>query len=157
MNFQTKGNLIAVGDNGQPTEKGVEAFALKLSAYVGKEIGGAYFSKEGTSTTTHISIGRYEKNDMTTTKDYGHNLAYYFNTGEEIKNYSLTGFFHTHPSTNVNPGDRVVPSDQDLNGRDSDHKLNPNLKYYILTEPLNYGDPYPYKIDYTTGFSYRLR
>jgi hypothetical protein len=43
QNFKTESKIIQVGGEGQPTEKGVEAFALKLSTYVGKEIGGAYF------------------------------------------------------------------------------------------------------------------
>jgi RHS repeat-associated protein len=157
MNFQKNNNIIAVGGKGQPTEKGVEAFALKLSGYVGKEIAGAYFSKDGASSTTHISIGRYQDNDMTTTKGgHGQNLNY-LQPGDDFSRYTLTGLFHTHPSTNISTSDRVVPSDVDLDGRDSDLKNNPNLKYYILTDPLNYGDPYPYKIDYTTGFSRRLR
>lgn len=156
INFQKNDNLIAVGGKGQPTEKGVEAFALKLSAYVGKEIGGAYFSKDGASSTTHISIGKYQNNDMTTTRGHGQNLNY-LEPGDDFKRYSLTALFHTHPSTNINTSDRVVPSDQDLDSRDSDLKNYPHMKYYILTDPLNYGDPYPYKIDYTTGFDRRLR
>lgn len=157
MNFQKNDYMIAVGGNGQATEKGVEAFALKLSGYVGKEIGGAYYSKDGEASTTHVTIGRYKDNDLTTTKANGNNLWTYFHGSDETNQYTLRGFFHTHPSANVNVDDRVVPSDQDLSVRDSDHKLDPNLKYYILTDPLSYGNPYPYKIDYTTGFSYRLR
>lgn len=65
--------------------------------------------------------------------------------------------FHTHPSVNISTSDRVVPSDQDLKGRDSDYMNYPHMKDYILTDPLNYGDLYPYKIDYTTGFDYRLK
>jgi RHS repeat-associated protein len=156
INFKTNDNLIDVGGKGQPSVQGVEAFALKLSGYVGTEIGGAYFSKDGVSTTTQISIGMYKDNDLTTTKSSGSNLWPYFHGSEETNRFALTGFFHTHPSINVSVADRTVPSDKDLRGRDADHKLNPNLKYYILTDPLNYGDPYPYKIDYTTGFSYRL-
>ncbi len=158
MNFKSNDNLIDVGGKGQPSIQGVESFALKLSVYVGKEIGGAYFSKDGVSTTTQISIGKYQDNDMTTTKSNGSNLWNYFHGSDESNRFTLTGFFHTHPSTNINVSDRIVPSDQDLSVRDADHKqVNPNLKYYIITEPLNYGDPYPYKIDYTTGFSYRLK
>jgi RHS repeat-associated protein len=157
QNFQTKDNLIAVGGEGQPTEKGVETFALKLSGYVGKEIGGAYFSKDGASNTTHISIGKYEMNDMTTTRGgHGQNLNY-LEPGDDFSKYRVTGLFHTHPSTNINPSDRVVPSDQDLRGRDATHNNYPNIKFYLLTDPLNYGDPYPYDIDYTTGFEYQLR
>jgi hypothetical protein len=144
MNFQKQDNLISVGGKGQPTEKGVEAFALKLSGYVGKEIAGAYFSKDGASSTTHISIGNYEKNDLTSAKGHGHNLGTYFKTMEEINKYNLNGFFHTHPNTGT--PDRLVPSDPDLSGRNSDHKINPNLKYYLLTAPLNYGDAYPIKL-----------
>ena len=163
MNLKSKDNLIDVGGKDQPSVTGVESFALKLSEYVGTEIGGAYFSKDGQSTTTQITIGMYKDNTMTESKSSGENLWAYFHGSEESKKYNLTGFFHTHPTINddvynrTDNSNRTKPSDKDLSNRDSDHKTNPNLKYYIITNPLNYGDPYPYKIDYTTGFSYQLK
>jgi RHS repeat-associated protein len=147
MNFKTKDNLITVGGEGQPSEKGVESFALKLSNYVGKEIKGAYFGGEK---TTHITIGMYKDNEYMKSFSSGHTLG--LRSG-----LTLTGFFHTHPSGgNISNSDRLVPSDQDLDARDSDHKINPNLKYFLITAPESYGDDY-LKIDYTTGYSRRLR
>ena len=54
QNFKTESNIIAVGGEGQPSETGVEAFALKLSSYIGKEVGGAYFSGQEGSKAQHI-------------------------------------------------------------------------------------------------------
>ena len=157
INFQKNDNLIAVGGKGQPTDKGVETFALKLSSYIGKEIGGAYFSKDGATSTTHVSIGKYEINDNITTKGgHGQNLNY-LESGDDFRRYSLTGLFHTHLSTRVDESDRTVPSDQDLDSRDNDHRHSPHIKYFILTDPVKYGDPYPNKIEYTTGFQRQLK
>jgi RHS repeat-associated protein len=161
MNFQTESNLFEVGGDGQPSASGVESFALKLSEYVGKEIGGAYFSKDGAEKTTHISIGMYKNNSFDETKSHGHNLASYFKTREEKKSniprFNLTGFFHTHPSANISNSDRLVPSDADLDARDNALRFNPNLKFLILTAPVSYGDNYPKRVPYTTGYSRRLK
>lgn len=62
-NFQTKNNVIDIGGQGQPTREGVEDFALKLSSYVGKEVGGFYLSAKGKDAISHIYIGAYENND----------------------------------------------------------------------------------------------
>jgi len=158
QNFKTESNLIEVGGEGQPSEQGVETFALKLSAYVGREIGGAYFSKDGAESTTDITIGRYEDNAFALTRDNGHNLRIYFNTKEEINRFSLRGFFHTHPTgAGISKSDRLVPSDNDLRARNNALKINPSLRFFLLTAPVNHADRYPKKIDYTTGYSFRLR
>lgn len=143
QNFKTGGNLFAVGGEGQPSEQGVEAFALKLSSYVGKEIGGAYF---GTSeNTTHVSLGGYANNQFKKTQGHGHALGI-------GKGLSLTGFFHTHPSgPNINDSDRLVPSGQDKESRDNALRSMPSLRFYLLTAP-DYGGRYPRKIEYTTGY-----
>ena len=71
------------------------------------------------------------------------------NQDSKLEN-SMTGFFHTHPSSgNFSVSDRTRPSEQDKKSRDKDVKLMPNLQFYILTHPVNYGDKFPYKISYT--------
>ena len=152
MNLKDDSHLIEVGGEGQPTENGVESFALKLSGYIGKEIGGAYFSKEGVNETTHMTIGRYAGNDGTSTKDFGNNLSRYFADKTEIYNYTERGLFHTHPDLSVGSKqhkERFIPSDDDIRIRNDALRRNPNLQFFILTNPRNTGDKFPLKIPYT--------
>ncbi|HEU4495865.1 MAG TPA: RHS repeat-associated core domain-containing protein, partial [Flavobacterium sp.] len=119
MNFKTNDNLIKVGERGQPTVSQVELFVLKLSAYIGKEISGAYFSKNGSINDTYMSIGQYKDNTYTKSLSKGTNLRAYFDEIEEIKKIRITGFYHTHPDgAGIDDSDRLVPSDQDLKVRD---------------------------------------
>jgi RHS repeat-associated protein len=153
QNFKTETNIIEVGGEGQPSEQGVEAFALKLSGYVGVEIGGAYFSSEGSEGTSHITFGTYGNNSHTRNVG-GHGHALGLRQG-----LNLTGFFHTHPGNghDISNSDRLVPSDTDLDSRDRALQHNPSLQFFLITAPVNYGDPYPKKIPYRTGYSRRLR
>lgn len=150
QNFKTQDNIIKVGGEGQPSEEGVESFALKLSDYVGKEIAGAYFSNDGTDKTSHITIGRYINNEHKKAVGSGHVLGM-------KQGLDITGFFHTHPGNgrDISNSDRLVPSTQDLNSRDNALQMIPSLKFFLLTQPVNYGDKYPLKINYTTGYSPR--
>lgn len=117
---------------------------------VGKEIGGAYFSKDGAKATTHISFGRYVNNKFDETRGHGQNWGSYPNLRGDYDKFSLTGFFHTHPSSgNISVSDRTHPSGKDLESRNKDLKLNPSMQFYILTHPIFYGDTFPYKINYT--------
>jgi RHS repeat-associated protein len=150
INFQNNNNIISVGREGQATETGVESFVLKLSEYVGKETKGAYFAENGDGNTTNITIGAYKDNFIDKSTTAGQSLG--FRNGLTLK-----GYFHTHPSDGYGVSDRTVPSDPDLDVRDNALLKNPNLQFYIITEPVNYGDPYPYKIPYKTGFSSRLK
>lgn len=151
INFMENNNIIAVGGEGQATVDGVETFALNLSDMVGKEIGGAYFSKDGTESTTHISIGRYENNRLKEMNGGHGHLSWNRLYPDSKLESSLTGFFHTHPSSgNISVSDRIRPSQQDKNSRDAALKLMPNLQFYILTHPVNYGGKFPYKFPYTT-------
>ena len=151
VNFMSNNNIIAVGGEGQASIDGVEAFVVNLSDMVGKEIGGAYFSKDGAGSITHISIGRYENNSYKETKGgHGHVLWNRLYPDSKLEN-SLTGFFHTHPSgANISISDRIQPSVQDKRSRNRVLELMPNLQFYILTHPINYGDKFPYRIPYTT-------
>lgn len=152
QNLKTEGNAFEVGGEGQPTEAGVEAFALKLSDYVGTEIGGAYFSLGGGENTTHITIGGYENNSFKETKSNGMGAFRQFAGTVEEFTSSITGFFHTHPSgSGISDSDRLVPSGQDRRSRDNSLNINPSLKFFLLTNP-NYGGKYPRKIPYTKGY-----
>lgn len=152
QNLRTEGNAFEIGREGQPSEQRVEAFALKLSNYVGKEIGGTYFSTNGGESTTHITIGGYENNKFKKTKSHGTGVFRQFvSTAEEFTS-SITGFFHTHPSgSGISDRDRLVPSLSDRQIRDNSLKRNPNLNFFLLTHP-QYGGKFPRKIPYAKGY-----
>jgi len=144
QNFKTDDQLISVGGEGQPTEKGVEVFALKISVYVGKEISGSYFSKDGSSVTTHMTIGQYKSNNLLQSKGFGHLKG----IREGLKLNELTGFFHTHPNLDDKRYNRTNASPSDKLSRDNSLSVMPHLKFFIITAPLNYGEE-NLKIDYT--------
>jgi hypothetical protein len=148
INFKENNNMIAIGGEGQASVDGVEAFALNLSDMVGKEIGGAYFSKDGSSETTHMSIGAYKNNKFDLTQGHGHPLWNKLYPDSKLEN-SLTGFFHTHPSTGISVSDRTRASEQDKRSRDAALKVMPNMQFYILTHPVYPGGKFPYRINYT--------
>ncbi|MGV8947174.1 MAG: DUF6443 domain-containing protein [Lutibacter sp.] len=152
QNFKTEGNAIEVGGEGQPTQDGVESFALKLSDYVGTEIGGAYFSKNGGESTTHITLGGYENNSFKETKSHGMGAFKQFASTVKEFTSSITGFFHTHPNgAGISDSDRLVPSLPDRQSRDNSLKVNPTLRFFLLTHP-EYGGKFPRKIDYSKGY-----
>jgi len=153
QNLKEGGTAIEVGGKGQPTEKGVEAFALRLSGYVGTEIGGAYLSLGDSKNTTHITIGGYTKNDFQNTKSYGLSAFRDYVSSVEEFTSSIKGFFHTHPGDGgqISNSDRLVPSNPDVNTRDAALKLNPSLRFFLITRPVN-GGSFPLKIDYTKGY-----
>ncbi len=147
-NFMNKSNIIEVGGKRQPTEGGVEAFVVNLSEMVGKEIAGAYFSKDGSSSsTTHITIGEYRENRHDSAKGHGITLWNKTFPEEKLDNH-IKGFFHTHPTTGYSNSTKLKPSPQDIKSRDMALKNNPNLQFYILTQPERYGDKFPLKIPY---------
>jgi len=148
QNFKSEDNIIQVGGSGQPSVQDVEAFALNLASYINKEIGGSYFSttQDGDiDNSTYITIGQYQSNESDKCKAFGETLGY-------NKGLYRNGKFHTHQST----GDKYEPSPQDKTARDgeikSNFKMNPTLRFLILTFPKNYGDRYPERIDYTKTF-----
>ncbi len=141
MNLRDQNQIIQVGGQWQPTEANVEAFAVKLSGYVGKEIGGAYFSTGNGQATTHMTIGLYRDNTLTRTRGSGHVLGL-------AAGLTLRALFHTHPSLGYKESDRMRASGTDKVSRDAALALQPNLRFYILTEAANPSDQ-PIKIDYT--------
>jgi len=138
MNFQTNSYTFSVNGTGQPTTEGVEAFVLNMSDYVGREIGGAYFSKDGAASTTHMSIGRYQNNSYRESKSSGH-ISFLQKYPESNFGNSLTGFFHTHPSGGtISVSDRTRASEQDLKSKAEALKHNPHLQFFIITQPTHY-------------------
>ncbi|MDC1105452.1 RHS repeat-associated core domain-containing protein [Prolixibacteraceae bacterium] len=144
QNWMTDDQIISVGGEGQPTVKGVEDFSLKMSEHVGTDIGGAYFTKEGSESTTHMTIGKYKNNTLKQTKGHGHIAG--IRRGLKLK--ELKGFYHTHPSMGISEADRTRASKADINARNNALKLMPLMKFFIITSPLHYGVGNE-KIDYT--------
>ncbi|MCP1997184.1 hypothetical protein [Flavobacterium sp. HSC-61S13] len=146
MNLKTDSTVVSVGGNGNATKEGVERFALELADYVGREIGGAYFSNNGTDNVTHITLGGYQNNTYTSTKSKGiSGIGKISNSMEEYNSYKVKGFFHTHP----NESPRFNPSERDLMSRDEAMKIDPQIKSYILTHPANTGGEKPHIINFT--------
>ncbi|MCP4459902.1 MAG: RHS repeat-associated core domain-containing protein, partial [Cytophagales bacterium] len=152
QNFKTEDNIIEVGGEGQPTDQGVETFALKMSQHIGKELSGTYFSTSEGGRTSQMTIGQYQFNSHTKSVANGDGLGI-------TRGLYRTGYFHTHPGNgnDIANSDRTVPSDPDLTSRNNKLRTNPNLRFFILTKPVRYGDRYPMKIEYTKGFSFRLK
>ena len=151
VDFMNNNNIIAVGGENEASVNGVEEFVVNLSDMVGKEIGGAYYSKDGAGPTTHISLGRYCNNGYTENNGGHGNILWNKLFPDSNIQTSLTGFFHTHPScANISVSDRTQPSGQDKRSRDAALKIMPDLEFYILTRPIYYGDDFPLIIPYTT-------
>ena len=128
INFKEENQIIGVGNDDQPSVEGVKDFIFKLSNYVGREIGGSFFSKETGENTSHITVGRYKNNtdkSIATSGDY------------EAKKMGLvqTTFFHTH-LRKFSDVARLKPSRGDLSTREDDRN---NIKFIILTSPRKNG------------------
>ncbi|WP_431160693.1 RHS repeat-associated core domain-containing protein [Flagellimonas beolgyonensis] len=155
MNLRDNSNLIAVGGEGQPTSGDVESFALKLSDYVGKEIGGSYFSTDGDNSVSHLSLGAYAGNKYDETTNHGTNLRGLVANAQEAARYTLRGVFHTHPGRKggfIADSDRLVPSRPDREFRDNALRSNPSLFFILLTHPENIGGDSPRRLDFTIGY-----
>lgn len=134
-NFQSKDNVVAVGGQGQATVQGVKDFALKLSNYVGKEVGGYDLASKGGSAINNIYIGRYGNNDAQTERSP---FTLPSLNPDLYANSDIKADWHTHLSR-FGDNDRLVPSS--LNGGgDAGHKagqlqINPSLRFLIITNP----------------------
>jgi RHS repeat-associated protein len=155
MNLKDDSHAFAVGGDNQPSVNGVESFALKLSDYVGKEIAGSYFSLGGADNISHMTIGGFNGNTVRSSGTSGLGaMRKFINSTTEFTN-GLRGKFHTHPNgAGLSDLDRLAPSPADLSTRDAQLKINPNMKFYLIAHP-QYGESYPAKIDYTSGFENR--
>jgi hypothetical protein len=132
-NFQNNHNTIAVGGEGKPTLGGVLDFALKLSNYVGKEVGGHYLSNKGSTSTDYVAIGPYKNNDAQNERS-GLLLS-----PSLLGKVNITADWHTHLSR-FGDSDRLVPSgistpDGDMGYKRSNSRNYPSLRFLIITNP----------------------
>jgi len=135
-NFQTKDNVIAVGGEGQATVGGVRDFVLKLSNYIGKEVGGYYLSEKGKDAINNIYIGRYGKNDAQNDRSP---FSLYTLRPDLLGKVDVKVNFHTHLSR-FGDNDRLRPSNLGSTGGDEGYKkrqlqIHPSLKFIIITNP----------------------
>jgi hypothetical protein len=136
MNFQSKDNVIAVGGQGQATVQGVRDFTLKLSNYVGKEVGGYDLASKGQSAISNVYIGRYGNNDAQTERSP---FTLPMLRPDLFGNVDIKTDWHTHLSR-FGDNDRLVPSGLSIPGGDMEHKRgqsvhNPSLRFLIITNP----------------------
>lgn len=135
-NFQNNHNVIAVGGQGQPTVAGVRDFALKLSNYVGKEMGGYYLSNRGENTTSYVHTAPYVNNEA---QRAAGGLRLDLARPDLVGTVTPTVDWHTHLSR-FGDSDRLVPSGLSLPGGDMEHKRGqlqsfPSLRFIIITNP----------------------
>lgn len=143
VNYNNSDQLYDLTAEGAPSQEGIESFLLELSNLVGREIGGAYFSDNGLSPVSEITVGRYCNNTLRETRSHGH--LYWAKKHSRDPLIGIIGFFHTHPYENG----REIPSQNDLEARNKNKEMKPSMEFYIITYPIYYGDPTPYKISYT--------
>jgi RHS repeat-associated protein len=100
INFQENDNIIEVGGEGQPTEKGVKSFAISLSEYVGKEISGLGYSSSSSGEITDLVLGKYKDNSFTES-NITSPRGLYDKFGDKYTPNNILQFFHTHPNGNL--------------------------------------------------------
>lgn len=132
-NFQNNHTTIAVGGKGQPSLDGVRDFALKLSNYVDKEVGGQYLSNKGSTSTDYVAFGPYKNNDAQNERS-GLLLD-----PSLLGKVNITADWHTHLSR-FGDSDRLVPSGLSTPGGDMAYKRGsapnyPSLRFLIITNP----------------------
>ncbi|MBS1506086.1 MAG: hypothetical protein JSS79_05535 [Bacteroidetes bacterium] len=137
-NFMNNHNTIAVGGKGQPTLQGVRDFALKLSNYVDKEMGGFYLSNKGESSTSFVHFSPYKDNDA---QNAHSTLRLDLSRPDLLGNVNPTHDWHTHLSR-FGDSDRMQPSSIGPSGGDEGYKSrqsvhNPSLRFIIITNRPN--------------------
>ncbi|MBS1559345.1 MAG: hypothetical protein JST69_11540 [Bacteroidetes bacterium] len=133
VNFQNNHTTIAVGGKDQPSLAGVRDFALKLSNYVDKEVGGQYLSNKGSTSTDYVAFGPYKNNDAQNERS-GLILD-----PSLLGKVNITADWHTHLSR-FGDSDRLVPSGLSTPGGDMEYKRGsapnyPSLRFLIITNP----------------------
>lgn len=134
-NFQNNHTTIAVGGSGQPSLGGVRDFALKLSNYVNKEVGGYYLSNKGSSSTNYVAFGPYANNDDQ------HERSGLRLDATLVGKVDVTTDWHTHLSR-FGDSDRMQPSYLGPERGDVGHKERqsasfPSLRFIIITNRPN--------------------
>jgi RHS repeat-associated protein len=103
QNFKEIGAAYEIGGEGNPTQAGIESFTVKLSKYLGVEVGGAYASENNSGAITHMTIGKYKGNTRSFIRGgLGLPLLSEFYDVNQNRT-SLLGHFHVHPGGTRNP------------------------------------------------------
>ncbi|MFN4027315.1 MAG: hypothetical protein ACK4IZ_07720 [Flavobacterium sp.] len=143
MNLKKDDNILAVDGKNQPTKQGVEKFALQLSEYVGKEIGGLYVSNDALKKVTHMTIGGYEENKIDETNNKGVSaLRKVFTITEITEKIKFRGHYHTHPRGSTNA------SEADIKMKGSYIDNYSSKLFNIITYPMDYNNGYTQIISY---------
>ena len=130
QNFKEKGEAYKIGGDGNPSRAGIESFSVKLSNYLGVEVGGAYASENNSETITHMTIGKYKGNLRSSIKG-GLGIPLLFKFYDINQNpSSLLGNFHVHP------GGTRSPSPNDEITRDSWKQKYNSSMFNILINNL---------------------
>jgi hypothetical protein len=137
MNLKNNDNVIGVGGKGQASIKGFESFALSVSNYIGKEVGGYYLANKSDGAINNIYLGKYANN--TDQKAAGGFSLYTLNNSLYNSTTAHTSF-HTHLSR-FGDSSRLQPSGSHDNGQTGDlkHKAiqsqNGVQRFIIITNP----------------------
>lgn len=146
QNYKSKDYVFSVGGEGQPTLANFEDFAVKMSDYIGVELGGVYLSndKGADANISKVYLDNYANNTLTSNSPTYTKLY----SDKEIKGMNLITDFHTHPTTGYGRSDIERPSGipGDLGYR-NDFRSN-FQSFLILTRQANYPNDVQ-RIDYT--------
>jgi RHS repeat-associated protein len=145
QNFKTDDNVIETGGEGQASVDGVKSFTLQLSEYIGKEIKGFSYSSDGSGDVSDIVLGKYKKNDRTTS--YGSVTELNKKYGANFSLNNVTQQFHTHPDGKLGATQSTPGQSQDVTSLQNAKPLISNATFIILYR-IN-GQKKPAEYDYT--------
>jgi uncharacterized protein RhaS with RHS repeats len=145
QNFKNKDQVISIGGEGQPSVEGTKSFTLQLSEYVGKEIKGFSYSSNASGNVTDIVLGKYIKNDNTTS--YGSVTELAKKYGVNYSSNNIMQQFHTHPNGQLGATQSTPELSQDVTALQSDKRLIPNASFIILYRTT--GQIKPSEYDYS--------
>jgi RHS repeat-associated protein len=135
MNLRENDNVIKVGGQGEATIAGFEDFALNISNYLDKEVGGYYLANKADWKISAVYLNKYKGNDAQKAKG-GFRLQ---SIAPDLYQSTVPHTsFHTH-LTRFGDKDRLQESDGD-----KEHKKGqsgePNciLRFIVITNPATF-------------------
>jgi RHS repeat-associated protein len=145
QNFKNEDQVISIGGKGQPSVEGAKSFTLQLSEYLGKEIKGFSYSSNASGNVTDMVLGKYIKNDNTTS--YGSVTELIKKYGINYSPNNILQQFHTHPNGQLGATQSAPELSQDVTALQRDKRLIPNASFIILYRTT--GQIKPAEYDYT--------
>jgi hypothetical protein len=107
---------------------------LSFSNYLDKEIGGYYLSNKNESSSNYVYLSKYDNN--TDQKAYS-SIRLDQTRPDLLNNVNVETHFHTHLSR-FGDSDRLVPSKQDLEFKDSQKESVGKFIINTTPEPFDY-------------------